>query len=403
MALARRSLASLKEETRHAGTSARRLRELAGLDIALARQIAGLAHTPASVLKALARHESPGVRVAVANHPSTPSATLAALGTENRAVLLKALARHPRTPAATLGEIARDRRLGVREELMERRATPAGPLFILADDDAINHHKLCMRQGKSIGRSRRVIERLLARDERTRRGVAAYVPLERELVERLFEDESSFVRAMLFANEGIDEHGRWAARLLEHPDERTRMHVARGSLDAVHFERFLEDRAPFVRAGLASQMQLPVPHLSKLSRDRNAVVRGAVARRFSDVPTAILERLAGDREAGVRAMVADSRHATPEMLECLAEDPEEVVRFLVTCHRSTPAKAIASLADDAGETVFTVRCFRGPDVALRIADLARPRRSGAPNRSAVLASGPNTDRLLRARFPKYYF
>ena len=402
MAGKRRSLAPLKAEARRAGTSARRLHELAEMDIALARQIARLAHTPASVLKALARHGSPAIRVMVANHPNTPTGTLAALGAEDRAVLLKALARHPRTPATVLGAIARDRRPGVREELMERRATPAGPLLVLADDDTINHYVLCMRQGMSIGRSRRVIERLLVRDERTRHGVAAYVPLERPFVERLFEDASSFVRAALFTNEGIADHARWAARLLEHPDERTRMHVARGSLDEVHFDRFLTDKAPFVRAGLASQMRLPPFLLSMLSRDRSAAVRGAVARRFFDVPVVILQRLAGDKEAGVRAMAATSRHVSPEGLERLAKDPDELVRFLAACHPSTPVEAIASLADDTSDVVFAVRCFHGPEVALRTAELASARLRDAPKENAVVASMPNTDRLLRERYPTFY-
>jgi hypothetical protein len=69
------------------------------------------------------------------------------------------------------------------------------------------------------------------------------------------------------------------------------------------------------------------------------------------IPIEILEMLASDGSASVRATVADKRKLTPELFGLLAKDVDELVRQRVAYNRKVPVQILQSLLTDASPLV----------------------------------------------------
>src|SRR5436190_20252881 len=69
------------------------------------------------------------------------------------------------------------------------------------------------------------------------------------------------------------------------------------------------------------------------------------------VPLQILEALAGDASAEIRADVARKRKLSPALFEQLARDPDSSVRHAVAFNAKTPPALLELLADDASDAV----------------------------------------------------
>lgn len=80
-----------------------------------------------------------------------------------------------------------------------------------------------------------------------------------------------------------------------------------------------------VREVCANSSDTPTEMLTKLSRDKNLLVRGKVALNPS-TPAKIVQRLASDEDRFVRTMAAGNEKLSRKKLQCMAGDPDEYVR-----------------------------------------------------------------------------
>lgn len=82
---------------------------------------------------------------------------------------------------------------------------------------------------------------------------------------------------------------------------------------------------PDMREWVAYNKSVPLEILETLARDERASVRAMVAMKRK-LPEALLFELAQDADAQVRQRVVYNAKATKRVLELLARDPEELIR-----------------------------------------------------------------------------
>jgi len=76
------------------------------------------------------------------------------------------------------------------------------------------------------------------------------------------------------------------------------------------------------------------------------------------VPVEILEVLARDDSASVRATVADKRKLSPELFDLLARDNDELVRNRIAYNKKAPVYVLEHLSLDASPLVRTAAMKR---------------------------------------------
>lgn len=76
------------------------------------------------------------------------------------------------------------------------------------------------------------------------------------------------------------------------------------------------------------------------------------------VPIEILEVLARDDSASVRATVADKRKLSPELFDLLARDDDELVRLRLAYNKKAPMHVLEQLSVDASTLVRTTAMKR---------------------------------------------
>ena len=146
----------------------------------------------------------------------------------------------------------------------------------------------------------------------------------------------------------------------------------------------------------AADPSMPAAMLERLAGDPDAGVRQSAAQN-SSLPVAALERLAGDPDTGMRRRLAQNPSLPAAALGRLAGDPDEWVRRFATLNPSLPAAALERLAGDpdAGVRQGVVGNPSLPAAALeRLVDDpdAWVRREAAGNRSLPAAA---LERLAR--------
>ncbi|MBD2690405.1 hypothetical protein [Anabaena catenula] len=122
-----------------------------------------------------------------------------------------------------------------------------------------------------------------------------------------------------------------------------------------------------VKQAIAQNPKAPLSLLNQFADWRDYAMHLAIGRN-PQVPSAILEKLAGENRNEIREMVKnhpnvsetaiaiinfiEGKPGTPiDLLERLASDRRASVRLLVAAHPSTPAKVLEKLAQDADEDV----------------------------------------------------
>jgi hypothetical protein len=119
---------------------------------------------------------------------------------------------------------------------------------------------------------------------------------------------------------------------------------------AAVLERLAGDPERGVRQGVARNLGTPPRALARLAADTEQDVRQAAARN-PGTPAQALERLAGDRAKDVRWAVARNRNTPADTLASLARDPHPVVRQGVARNPVAPSSVLDLLAHDLHQAV----------------------------------------------------
>ncbi|HEX2551085.1 MAG TPA: hypothetical protein VHK64_05790 [Nocardioidaceae bacterium] len=101
--------------------------------------------------------------------------------------------------------------------------------------------------------------------------------------------------------------------------------------------------APPITEGKIARLRLLATH-------ENPKIRESVASSYH-TPADVVEALAKDPDAGVRACLARNETVSCDVLRDLARDESETVRGFVAVNFFVPADVMADLADDPSEVV----------------------------------------------------
>ena len=115
--------------------------------------------------------------------------------------------------------------------------------------------------------------------------------------------------------------------------------------NAAVLDRLAGDEDWGVRRAVAEHPATPAALLERLAGDKESWVRCAVAKNPA-TPVALLERLAGDKDRYVRRAVAEHPAMPVALLERLAGDEDSDVRGAVAKHPATPVALLERLAGD---------------------------------------------------------
>jgi hypothetical protein len=203
-----------------------------------------------------------------------------------------------------------------------------------------------------------------------------------ESLQRLANDPDHIVRGMVIENPSIPSATLEA--LAEDSDEHVRsaaqVKLQRRELDA-KIERMIASQGGPLRPNAANRAStlradevLALDHFERIKLTDD-----------SSTPLAILEILARDPDAHVRASVAHSSSTPPQLLELLARDPDGMVRVGIAMNASTPLPTLTALARDRNPRV---RGFAelNPSAALEVAILSEIPRWARWCRRVVLYS-----------------
>ncbi|MEH1821072.1 MAG: hypothetical protein V7L31_18660 [Nostoc sp.] len=128
-----------------------------------------------------------------------------------------------------------------------------------------------------------------------------------------------------------------------------------------------ERGSSYVKMAITNNPKAPLSLLNTFADWRNFSMHKAIARN-PEAPSAILEKLAGENEKEIRDLVKNHPNVSEtaiaiinfiegkpgtsiDLLERLASDRRASVRLLVAAHPSTPAKVLEKLAQDTDEDV----------------------------------------------------
>jgi hypothetical protein len=327
-------VAALKKEARAKGTSARRLLELAAMDVSLSRLVAKAKRTPTSVLEKLSRSSDTSTQAAVASHSNTPSTVLSYLGGHGKYTILKAVAKNPHTPDEVIEKLATHKHSAVREAVACREVLPEAIAVRLAKDPELAIRMMLIRENRTDA-----VWQILAKDSdpRVRGSVAKISTLSDNLLESFFGDPSQGVRASLGLN----------FKLASRPD---------------FVDRLLNDADPVVRT--TAYRHGKIQHYLRMSSDANVNVRAEAALSLNknllnhnDSDTLLKDlftKFAKDPDPEVRMALTENDQCLADTLIQLATDPDERVRYGVTTNNQTPRVAFEILLKDKSKTRFSM-------------------------------------------------
>ena len=275
--------------------------------------------TSVVVLEELSSHPQPEVREAVARNPNTPTETLRKLGKE--------------FPDAIT-------------------ANPVFNLLLLENPES---HFVRLSLARSTTTSEDTIARLLEiEDEEILCAVARNPKTPLHILEQLVENPPLF-----WDDENADESDfdELFTAIVQNPNTSESLLLQ------------LAERGSFyvVKIAIAQNPKAPFSLLNKFADWRNFRMHKAIGRN-PQAPSAILEKLAGENEKEIRDMVKNNPNVSEtaiaiinfiegkpgtsiDLLERLASDRRAFVRRLVAAHPSTPAKVLEKLAQDTDEDV----------------------------------------------------
>lgn len=260
-------------------------------------------------LAGMAGHEDPKIRALVAQHPSTPVAVLERFATGVSTPERAAVAANPSLPPALIEALSRHSAVTVRARASRNPNLSPTRLSDMASDGSDR-----VRGGVAANPATpEQVHLRLSRDPapgvRARAARRANMP--EEMINRLASDEHKQVRASLYGNSTISD-GRLSAGLTD-PEQSVRTAVAKNRTLAPGLLRgsLSRDRAPGVRAGVASNPNTPVPTITRLATDPDAWVRRNVAWNAS-TPALVLYGLSHDADRGVRESALQRMNGEPQ-------------------------------------------------------------------------------------------
>lgn len=132
----------------------------------------------------------------------------------------------------------------------------------------------------------------------------------------------------------------------QYGDTQARISLAGMSDTPLHIlEKFVKDRDAKVRATVAENPNLPLDYLLELAKDSGVNVKRALVSSGyrENTPVEILEILKEDESEDIRVLVAGNRSATSEILNYLANDSSLQVRKKVGSNPNTSAETLELL------------------------------------------------------------
>lgn len=275
-------------------------------------------NTSVAVLEELSLHPQPEVREAVARNPNTPTKVLLKLGKE--------------FPDAIT-------------------ANPILNLLLLENPES---HFVRLSLARSTTTSEDTIARLSKiEDEEILCAVARNPKTPLHILEQLVESPPRFCD-----DENADEHDfdRLFTAIVQNPNTSESL-----------FLQLAEHGSSDVRMVIAQNPKAPLSLLNQFADWRNFSMHKTIARN-PQAPIAILEKLAGEYEKEIRDLVKNHPNVSEtaiaiinfiegkpgtsiDLLERLASDRRASVRLLVAADPSTPAKVLEKLAQDTDENV----------------------------------------------------
>ncbi|MDZ8064416.1 MAG: hypothetical protein RMY64_02080 [Nostoc sp. DedQUE08] len=280
--------------------------------------LASAVDTSVVVLEELSLHPQPEVREAVAKNPNTPTEVLLKLGKE-----------FP-------------------------DAITANPIFNLLLLENPESHFVRLSLARSTTTSESAIAQLSKiEDEEILLAVARNPKTSLEILEELVENPPLFCD-----DENADESDF---------DELFTAIVQNPNTSESLLLQLAEDGSWNIKIAIAENPKTPLSLLNTFADWRNFSMHKAIARN-PQAPSVILEKLAGENEKEIRDLVKNHPNVSEtaiaiinfiegkpgtsiDLLERLASDRRASVRLLVASHPSTPAKILEKLAQDTDEDV----------------------------------------------------
>jgi hypothetical protein len=278
----------------------------------------------------------------VARCPDTPPELLDRVARECRAPdTLLAVARHPHTGPETLTRLARAEFAAVRAAVAAHPSTPTLVLNALAVDRDLTVLCAVAVHPRTSPLALQMLS--LEFDAEVRAAVARNPHAPPDVRQRLIrggEPRPSVSPIPQFSPELL---ARWA----RDRNPVVRRAVARHPDTPPHtLARLAEDADRDVRAGVAGRAGVPQLMLRSLAADVESAVRRSAATH-PQLPHALLERLAQDDDVLVRQAVARRVDLSPAVLRCLAGDADAGVRETLARNPHTPYTTVRRLWDKA--------------------------------------------------------
>lgn len=415
------SLARLDDErlnrrlARHERTPADVLERIRGAasaaeDLAILSALAGHRNASADLLRSLPWREAPAIREGLAGNAACPKDLLAEIFPLTTLAERKLMAANPAADEALLQalwdasagdcylqcEIAANpscplelhdvARLSpaviVRRKLAENPNVRTPDLIVLLADPASEVRAAAARSAPSSAMDEDDCEPAAS----VRRMKARRHDLPPALIERLAQDEDSWVRRWLARNPsvGVDS----LAHLSRDPEHEVRRGVARNPVCPKDLLAALaRDDHPWVRAGVSFRTDIDAEMIKLFEHEENIDVLSGLGRN-PVTPRTWLERIAASPNVDLRRSVILNAHAPSDLLLGLAEDPYVFNRVCLLRNPSLPADALYDFLSDPEPQVRFMAAAR----------LAREEFVDAGNQASTRANttSPSLQRPLKS-------
>ncbi|MBD2206121.1 hypothetical protein H6G33_28350 [Calothrix sp. FACHB-1219] len=316
------------------------------------------------------------IQETIARNPNTPTEIINQLMTRP-GVGRQAVSRNPNAPASALAELAQDTNSATRNWVAENPGTPINILLQLAKQPL-------EKTSNNVANIRGNIIKNPHLSARERHRILLAIAEEQEITEA----------HQLMARRADSPYA--LAQVLEKGDRNSKITAARSHKTPIQvLQQLAKDADETVRSVVSENANLPLSNLLELTQDSSLNVRAGLARKRLHKPTAVevLQHLANDESAQIRAQVAANTDTPEELLRKLANDsnkevwealarnpntPVDILEFLGVekgvvnpWNGKTPAKALAKAVENTLKMDFRFR-----DKALD--ELLKPRNSEMP-------------------------
>ena len=354
------------------------LKLLARDDSPARRVFAGERTNDPEMLEALIQDANRFVRAAAASNESTPQKWLKACATDQIVIVRRALAGNPSTPADGLVLLNYQEDEKIRQLLAEHKNTP---VKILARLSHVRRVRVRASVAANVGASQETLERL-SRDPSpaVRRSVASNPQASIKILKRLSGD----------TNETVLDQFKWNANL---PRELAIDLAVEGKIfplfsitdglidfESQHLRRLVNSDIDQFRFVVATHSNTPVDLLATLADDDGAKpgryighwipIKVGVARN-PNTPPDVLKKLAANDSVDIKRSVVSNQNCPQDLLGVLAKDENAAVREPIAEREGCPELIARQLAVDVDESVRKA-VARNASISTEIREIAQP-------------------------------